>query len=319
MSYLLPTRSFGSTGWRTAIIGMGGAFLDADDPQQGIDAVRHALKLGVNYIDTSPMYCKGQSQAILGEALQGVDEPFLLATKLGYLPTSADHRSLDALRAQLRDNLRLLRREAVDVLQVHEADLARWWTDNPAAGFRIEPDDRYDYKNAPVMRVLRESRDARLCRFVGITGNGADEMATVLGSVEVDTFLPALSNDLIWRSAHRRALPLAAKRGVATLAGGVLQCGRLAEINDDWLATPPDWMTPDLRERFARLYAISRDTKLSLPELTIRYLLADERLHVILLGARSAAEVEASVVAAVAGPLPPSVHAALQAIGSEML
>lgn len=315
----LPTRDFGSTGLRTAVIGMGGAFLDADNAQQGIEAVRHALKLGVNYIDTSPMYCRGQSQAILGEALRGVAEPFILATKLGYLPTPADHRSVHSLRAQVRDNLRALRRDAVDVLQVHEADLTRWWTDDPAAGFRIKPDEQHDYDNAPVMRVLRESRDAGLCRFIGITGNGADEMATVLGGVKVDTFLPALSNDLIWRSAHRRALPLAAKRGVATLAGGVLQCGRLAAINDDWLATPPDWMTPDLRQRFATLYAIARDTKLSLPELTIRYMLADERLHVILLGARSPAEVEAGIAAACAGPLPADVHAALQAVGSEML
>ena len=78
-------------------------------------------------------------------------------------------------------------------------------------------------------------------------------------------------------------------------------------------------MTPDLRERFVKLYAIARDTRLSLPELTIRYMLADDRLHVILLGARSPAEVEASVAAAMVGPLPASVHAALQAVGSEKL
>ena len=40
-------------------------------------------------------------------------------------------RAYDALRAQLDENLTMLRRGSVDTLQVHESDHHPWWTDSP--------------------------------------------------------------------------------------------------------------------------------------------------------------------------------------------
>ena len=44
-------------------------------------AVRRALELGVNYVDTAPSY--GNSEEVLGQALEGVEQPYVLSTKLG--------------------------------------------------------------------------------------------------------------------------------------------------------------------------------------------------------------------------------------------
>jgi aryl-alcohol dehydrogenase-like predicted oxidoreductase len=311
---VLPQRPFGTTSKTVSVLGCGGAFLAAQSRDDGIASVRRALELGVTYFDTSPMYAAGQSQPIIGEALRGRREPHLLATKLGYLPRRSDHRSLDALRQQIRDNVRLLGRDSVDVLQLHEADLAHWWTDDATDAWRIKPDRDYDFANAPAMQVLRESKQQGLCRYIGITGNGEPEMTRLLEALDVDVFLLAFHYDVLHRDARNRALPMAQQKGVAFVAAGYLQCGNLAAVHPEWLDTPPKWMTPGLREAYRRLYALQAQCGLPLPELGIRYLLRDPSPSVILTGPRMPAELEQTVAAVQKGPLPDDLHAAVESL-----
>ena len=120
--------------------------------------MRHGIDAGLTYFDTSPLYGHGMSQAIYGTALTDGGEGFLFATKLGHFRNPALYRSADALRAQLNENLRLLRREQLDLLQVHEADFQAWRSDDWVAGRICEGED-YDFAGAPVVEVLREARD----------------------------------------------------------------------------------------------------------------------------------------------------------------
>ena len=63
------------------------------------------------------------------------------------------------------------------------------------------------------------------------------------------------------------------------------------------------------------LYAVQRESGLSLVELTIRYLLADPDFSTILVGAAKRSEIEESVAAAEKGPLPADLHQTLEALG----
>ncbi len=265
------------------------------------------------YFDTSPAYCQGASQVILGNGLEGCTEPYLLATKLGYLAAPEDFRSWDALRAQLWENLRALRRDSVDTLQVHEADYPCWWSEG-ATG-RVQPEDDFDFDNAPVMQVLREAKEQGLCRFIGITGNSADSVAHVLRHVEVDTCLPAFNYDMIWRGTRRQALPVAVEKGVTLILGGAFQNALLTEVHAEWLSSPPDSWTPEILNRFERLYALQKDCGLSLVTMAVRFLMADPAVTTILIGAATPAEIEESVTAAQAGPLPPDLHQAVEELG----
>ena len=112
---------YGQKGDKVSVIGLGGACLDQYSFMDGVATVRRALELGVTYFDTSPSYGRGMSQGILGEALEGRTEKYLLATKIGNLAAPPRFRSNDALRTQLEENLRLLRRDSVDTLQVHRS------------------------------------------------------------------------------------------------------------------------------------------------------------------------------------------------------
>ena len=74
------------------------------------------------------MYCRGASQAVLGEGLEGHKGDYLIATKLGYFAHPSRFHKREALLTQFEENLRLLRRDRVDTLQLHEADSHHWWS-----------------------------------------------------------------------------------------------------------------------------------------------------------------------------------------------
>jgi L-galactose dehydrogenase len=300
----LPRSTLGRTRRPVTRIGLGGAFLSQQSTDEGIRLVRHALSLGINYIDTSPMYLKGRSQGLIGEALAGarLPENFTLATKLGYLQSPIEHRNPDALLAQFEDNQRLLGRR-IDLLQLHEADLSHWWIDPPLAEYRIRKGFACDFQASPAWSVLSTLKAQGRVGMVGVTGNDNDAMCLLLDNLPLDSLLLAFNYTLIRRKARQYAVPQAHKTGVAMLVGGVLDCGNLARPFPQWLSDRPKWMPVDEVPRFKALYDLSGRTGLSLVELAVRFLLADERVDVILLGPSSRIELDEICEAAARGPL----------------
>ena len=319
MSSSLDQRPFGRTDTTTTALGLGCGHIAKHSFATGVDTVRRALELGVRYFDTAPLYGRGLSQAVLGAALQDRTEEYLLATKVGRFRTPAHFRSADAIRAQLDENLRLLRRSEVDVLQIHEADWHQWWSDAPPAGEgrNVHPDIGYEFSDAPVMCVLREAREQGVCKAIGITGNSAADTALVLRHVDVDTYLLAFNYNPVVREARSESLPLAQEKGVAMILGGVLTRGQLTGKNEDLFVSPPNWMTPEIGESLRRLYELHDDTGISLPALALRFVLVDPAVSVALIGAATPAEIEENVEAASAGPLPADVHQALEDLAED--
>ena len=115
----------GDTRRRVSRLGFGGAtaglknYLGDFDPDRDEDrqpvvaAIRRALELGVTFFDTAAGYGAGRSERIFGEGLAdaGPDAIFL-ATKAG--PCDAD-----GVRRSLEASLRNLRRDSIDLLQIH--------------------------------------------------------------------------------------------------------------------------------------------------------------------------------------------------------
>ncbi len=313
MNPAMEERSFGRTGERTTVLGLGGACLDKYSLRDGIATVRRALELGITYFDTSPHYGQGASQVILGKALEKCQQPYMLATKLGYLATPHDFCSPDALRAQLWENLRALRRENVDVLQIHIAELACWWEDGVACRELLNIDGNYDFTDAPVMQVLREAKARGLCRFIGITADQAAELALILRHVDVDACLLAWNYDLLSRRARRTVLPVAREKGIAYITAGVL--AKFTEVHPEWLSAPPLWVTPEVSTRLVKLYDLQKASGLSLLNMAVRYMIADLDVSIILIGAARPGELEECVTAAQEGSLPPDLYQRIEELG----
>ncbi|HRX84978.1 MAG TPA: aldo/keto reductase [Phycisphaerae bacterium] len=76
--------------------------------------IHRAIELGVNFIDTAEGYSKGESEAIIGEALEGHRDKVFIATKLmPIMPTPARIvRAAEASRQRLRV-------DKIDLYQIH--------------------------------------------------------------------------------------------------------------------------------------------------------------------------------------------------------
>ena len=339
MSNELEQRPFGRTGKNVSVIGLGGAALYKHSYELGVETVKRALDLGVSYFDTSPAYGRagadgswtdrGMSQLIMGEGLDGTTKPHLLATKLINYTTEVTgstsrslaetnpigYRTVEDCRAQLLDNLRALRRDRVDVLLGHDMEKAKAWT--PAArddDELLDLDEEHDFTNAPIIQALREAKERGLCRYIGLSANRSKVMAHLLRRVELDMCLSAGEYSLLDRRSPQTVLPIVREQGIAYVIGGIFK--RLLSVSDE--ASPfqlaPKGPLASVGAVFSddRLIKLAKTTGISIAALTVRFLIANRELSTILVGASTPEELEESVVAAQAGPLPLDIHQAIE-------
>ena len=123
---MIPRVRFGRTGLKVTRIALGCFPFGGVNRARGwdpftpegrataISTVHAALDASINYIDTAPSYGKGNSESIVGEAVEGRREKCYLATKVGYRGLSAEQvmHSVEASRERLRTDV-------IDVIQFH--------------------------------------------------------------------------------------------------------------------------------------------------------------------------------------------------------
>lgn len=302
----MRTRTLGRTGLAVSEVGLGGLFVSraGGDRAAAIAAVRRALELGVNLVDTAPGYY--DSEEVLGEALAGAREPYFLSTKLGGRPQPFDPKDKAALRASVQESLRLLRRDHIDLLLIHEPDRPGqydWWNDWQSDCFE-----------GPVRELLEELKAEGIIRFAGLGGTTAYELPRIMSTGAFDVVLTAFNYSLLWREAAIAVLPAADRLKMGVIAGSPLQQGALARRYQEEVETGASWLSPPRRQQYLRLYAYLDEVGIPLTELALRFVLSDNRVSTTLMGARSPEEVEANVAAAAKGPLPAEVLARLQEI-----
>ena len=300
-------RTLGRTGLSVSQIAFGGLFVAsfAADVEEAKQAVRRAIDLGINYIDTAPTY--GNSEEVLGYALDGVTQPLVLSTKLGGRPQPFDPRDPVCLRASVAESLRLLKREQIDILMIHEPDRPGqydWWTD-------------WMEVNGPVLEVAEQLKQEGVIKYLGLGGTTAYELAYLCRSGKFDVVLTAYNYSLLWREAANEVIPAAKARQMGIVVGSPLQQGALARRYDATIDDPRVyWLSRHRRDQFKSLYALAEACGLSLPELGLRFVLSNPDISCVLMGARSVAETEQNIAAAEKGPLPADVLARLDEIAA---
>ncbi len=123
-------RTMGRTGLVVSAVSLGTMQFGANklgnlDQKATTTMVRHAIEKGINLIDTADIYTGGESETLLGNALKGLREEIVLATKVR-LPMSENIIRSGATRVNimrgLESSLRRLQTDYVDLYQVHSWD-----------------------------------------------------------------------------------------------------------------------------------------------------------------------------------------------------
>lgn len=115
-------RRLGRTNLQVSELSFGAARGATHNPQQFIATIHAAIDAGINFIDTAEGYDNGDSERVLGLALQDHDE-ILIETKYcpydSYLPEAKYVGSAESLRRSTEESLRRIKRERIDILLGH--------------------------------------------------------------------------------------------------------------------------------------------------------------------------------------------------------
>lgn len=286
-------RTLGRTGLQVSELALGGLFTSslAGGVEESRRMLKRAFDLGINLVDTAPAYA--DSEKTLGQALDGIDHPFILSTKLGGRPQPFDPQNAPALKQSVEESLKLLGREVIDVLMIHEPDRPQqylWWTD-------------VDRCQGPVLDVMRDLKKEGKIRFTGLGGTTMSEMASLIRAGGFDVVLTAFNYNLLFREAESTVMTAAKEKGMGIVIGSVLGQGALARRFDDVMRNPPNWLSPIRAQQFLALYEFVDDIGLSLVELGLRFVLGNENVSTVLIGPKTAEQVEESVAVVEKGPL----------------
>jgi aryl-alcohol dehydrogenase-like predicted oxidoreductase len=180
----------------------------APDPAAARRTLLAAVERGVRFIDTAPAY--GDAETLVGAAL-GDSPECMVATKIAIPPSGWEELSPGEIRVHVRTSaeasLRTLRRERIDLLQVHNADEAL-------------------VRRGAVGEALAELRDAGLVEMTGATVyREADALAVVESPDFESVQVPFSALD---RRPERRVLPAAAASGTSVIARSLLLRGVLS-------------------------------------------------------------------------------------------
>ena len=123
-------RPFGKLNWQVSALGFGAMRLPVMDNEPSninvplaMEMIRTAIDHGVNYVDTAYPYHRGQSEVLVGRALQdGYREKVKLATKL----PARQVQSLDDFDRFLNEQLSRLQTDHIDFYLLHGLNMQSW-------------------------------------------------------------------------------------------------------------------------------------------------------------------------------------------------
>jgi aryl-alcohol dehydrogenase-like predicted oxidoreductase len=195
-------RPLGRTGIEVSILGIGGFHLGATkDQEEATRLVQRALDAGINFFDNAWEYHDGESEARLGQALQGRRQEAVLMTKV-----CTHGRNKRVAMQMLEESLGRLKTDHLDVWQIHEVV------------YENDPDLIFGPDGAA--EALAQAKKDGKVRFVGFTGHKDPSIHLKMLShgFPFDTVqMPLNPFDATFRSFQSQVLPEAAHQGIAVL------------------------------------------------------------------------------------------------------
>jgi aryl-alcohol dehydrogenase-like predicted oxidoreductase len=309
----LTTRSLGDSGFNVAVLGLGcnnfGRRIDLTATRRVVDA---ALGEGVNFLDTSNTYGRGQSEEFLGEVLKGRRERVVLATKFGM--DMGDGKGPRGSRGYILQAVEgSLRRLATDVIDYY-------WYHAPDGVTPI----------AETLGTLHELVKAGKVRAVGASNFSAGQLeeADAVARDEGLTRFSAVQNQysLLAREAEADVLPTCASLGIGfvpffPLAAGLLTGKYRAGEPGPIGARLSDRSVIATREQFEVLEALrgyAQRRNVSLTDVAIAGLLAHPVVSTVIAGATRPEQVHSNAAAARWSPSPADLDALDELLGGTL-
>ncbi|MFE7392557.1 aldo/keto reductase [Streptomyces sp. NPDC057582] len=294
-----------------------GNLFHAVSDEDAVATVEAAWSCGIRSFDTAPHYGLGLSERRIGDALRSRPrDQYTLSTKVGRLlrprgvpygddlangfDVPATHERVwdftaRGVRVSVEESLTRLGLDRVDTVYLHEPD---------------------QHEREALDRAYPELERMRAEGTVGAIGIGMNQTAMparFVRDTDIDVVLLAGRYSLLDQSGAADLLPLAARRGVSVLVGGVFNSGLLADPRPgarfEYAPAPAS-----LLERALALRTVCEEFEVPLRAAALQFPLGHRAVAGVLLGARTAAEVT-DAAAMFRHPVPPEMWSALLSRG----
>ena len=289
-------RKLGNSDLECSVVGIGtwgmsgqgweSSHVSNDD--QSIATIRAAVDAGINFIDTALTYGSGHAEELVGEAIQGIRDKVIVATKcvadrIAPNPDVIKDWRPATLRSQLEKSMRRLKIDTIDLYQVH-------WPD---------PDPTHPIEDA--FDELNKMREEGLVRYVGVSNFTVEQIRIAMEHCPIASLQPGFS--LLNREAEKELLPFCADNNIGVLSfgslGGGVLTGKYTERphfeTKNGMVDPRNGLYPYYSEEAwphtSRLLDVMRDiaarNNCRVVDVAVGWVLAQRGMTLALVGART--------------------------------
>ena len=300
----MQTVKFGKTGMEITPIGFGawaiggGGWAAAWGPQdddEAVGAIRRAVELGVNWVDTAAVYGLGHSEELVAQALKSVPEserPYVFTKCSLVWDGGGDISNVlekDSVKRECEESLRRLQTDVIDLYQIH-------WP---------RPDEYIEEG----WEALAELKDEGKVRHIGVSNFDVSQMERIGEIAPVETLQPPYN--MLNRGVEEEILPYCGENDIGVIVYSPMRSGlltgkmtpeRVANLpSDDWRRNAQDFQEPRLSrnlELVELLEEIGADHGLSPGEVAIAWTLRHPAVTAAIVGGRRPDQVDGIIGAA---------------------
>ena len=293
---MLEKRELGNSGIRVHPIGIGlwaigGKTWGPTRDKESLETIDRALDLGVDFFDTADVYGDGHSEELLGKAMQGRRDKFIVGTKMGWIDFDGEkeksaYTSPEKVIKGVENNLKRLNTDYIDFLQWHVN------FQDPTMGNFIAGNDKLKKQGKIRGYGVSTSDFPYLQNFTSVG----------------DPDILQIDYSILNRTAEKNIFPFCRKNNLGTIIRGGLAMGILTGKFDKNSTFPDndfrkDWIDdPDQNKQFLQDLKIVEKLKEAFPnqnlaQLAIRFVISNPDVSVIIPGAKRISQLEANVQA----------------------
>jgi aryl-alcohol dehydrogenase-like predicted oxidoreductase len=277
--------AIGGGGWRAA--------WGPQDDDEAVGAIRRAVELGMNWIDTAAVYGLGHSEELVARALKGVSDRPYVFTKCSQVWDESGNISnnlkKDSVKRECEESLSRLQVETIDLYQIHwprpDEDIEEGW------------------------EAMAELKEEGKVRHIGVSNFDVEQMERIRDIAPVETLQPPYN--MLKRGIEDEILPYCQENDIGVIAYSPMRSGlltgkmspeRVANLPaDDWRRNSSDFQEPRLSrnlELVSLLEEIGVEHGRSPGEVAIAWTLRHPAVTAAIVGGRRPDQVDGIIGAA---------------------
>jgi len=248
-------KTFGNTGVKLSALGFGAMRLPMKDTDGGkivdeelaVPLMRQAFDMGINYVDTAPLYCEKLSENAVGKALKGYRDKVYLSTKNPIEDNDGDHWT-----QRLENSLKKL--------DTGYIDFYHFW------GISLKSFEGWQGLKYGPLEAAQKAKDQGLIKHISFSYHDAAENYKKI--VDSGFFESTLIQYNLLDRSNEENIAYAKSKGLGVIVMGPVGGGRLGAPSEV-------------------IQGLLKDRKISTAETALRFVLANENVDVALSGMSS--------------------------------